>query len=55
MSFSQLIVFLGFYYLFLIFDVGVGVLDIYEQTTVKGAKKRQYGGVTGTRLSHIKV
>jgi hypothetical protein len=27
---------------------------IYEQSMVKGAKRRQYGGVTGTKLSHIK-
>jgi hypothetical protein len=29
--------------------VCVGVQDIYEQNTMKGAKRRQYGGVLGTR------
>ena len=53
MSVAQLLVFIRILLLFLGFDVCVGVLRIYGQSTMKGAKRMQYGGVTGTRLGHM--
>jgi hypothetical protein len=47
-------IFIRILLLFLIFDACVGVLNIYEQITINGAKRRKYGEVIGTRLSHIK-
>jgi hypothetical protein len=36
------------YYFYFVFGIYVGVLDIYEQNIVKGAKRKHYGAVTGT-------
>jgi hypothetical protein len=47
-------IFIRILLLFFLFDVYVWVLYIYKHSTVKGAKKIQYGAFIGTKLSHIK-
>jgi hypothetical protein len=54
MSFVNLVVLVGFYYVSLVFNMYVGVMDNHGKREEKGTQRVQYGRITSTGFSHVR-